>query len=60
MYKGAMKKYESKEVEEASGILNLWGMSCFGTLRSDENVAFRTKVVDMVATSYMQNLSESR
>lgn len=57
MYKGAMKKYESVEVEAASGILNLWGMSCFETLRSDENVAFRTKIVDMIATSYMQNMN---
>ena len=57
MYKNAMKKYESVEVEAASGILNLWGMSCFETLRSDENVAFRTKIVDMIATSYMQNMS---
>jgi len=56
MYKGAMKRYESKEVEAAQNILNLWGKWCFETFRSDENVAFRTKIVDMITTSYMQNM----
>jgi len=55
MYKGAMKRYESREVEAAQNILNLWGKWCFETFQSDENVAFRTKIVDMIATSYMQN-----
>jgi hypothetical protein len=55
-YKGAMKKYESKEVEAAQNILNLWSGSCFEALRSNENVAFRTKIVDMISTSYMQNM----
>jgi len=55
MFKGAIRKYDSKEVEEAQNILNLWSMSCFET-SSDENVAFRTKIVDMIATSYMQNM----
>ena len=56
MYKGAMKRYESTEVEAAQNILNLWGKWCFETFQSDENVAFRTKIVDMITTSYMQNM----
>ena len=56
MYKGAMKRYESREVEAAQNILNLWGKWCFETFQSDENVAFRTKIVDMITTSYMQNM----
>lgn len=59
MYERAMSKYDSKEVESAQNILNTWSMACFESM-SDEAVAFRTYVVDMVATSYKQNLSESR
>jgi len=55
MYKGAINKYNSNEVESAQNALNMWSMSCFEAA-SDEMVAFRTKLVDMVAYSYMQNM----